>query len=73
MIASSRSASGSRRRFGKPVEDRVETDPQLEPGEVHAEALVRAGAEREVVLRGATEPPLLRRRPSAPRRGSPSR
>src|SRR6478672_6808579 len=45
---------------GQPVEDRVETDAQLEPREVHAEALVRAGTERNVVLDRATQTPLRR-------------
>src|SRR5262249_55792229 len=40
------------------VEDRAEPDAQLETGEVHAEALVRPGAEREVVLHGPSELPV---------------
>ena len=55
------------------VEDRVEPDPQLEPREVHPEALVLAGAEREVVLHRPAEPPLVGVVPARPRRGWPSR
>ena len=52
---------------------RVEPDAQLEAGEVHAEALVLAGAEREVVLRRAVEVALVGVVAAAPRRGWPSR
>ena len=57
----------------QPVEDRVEPDAQLEPREVHPEALVLTGAEREVVLRAHARAATRRRRPSASRRGSPNR
>ena len=40
-------------------EDRVEAGAQLQTREVHAQALVRAGAEREVVLHGPAESPLV--------------
>ena len=43
----------------KPVEDRAEADAQLEPRKVHPEALVRPGAEREVVLPRPAESPLV--------------
>ena len=43
----------------QPVEDRVEADAQLEAREVHAEALVLAGAERHVVLHRAVEVELV--------------
>ena len=46
-------ASGSMRRFGKPVEHRVHRHPHLGAGDVHAEAHVRATGEAEVRLRRA--------------------
>ena len=64
---------GIEAQIGQPVEDAVETDAQLEPGEVHAEALVRAGAEREVVLHRTAELPLVGVVPTRSRRGSPTR
>src|SRR3954462_14731517 len=50
---------GGEAEVGQAVEDAVETNAQLETREVHPETLVRTGAEREVVLPGATELPLL--------------
>ena len=46
--------------IGQAVEDPVEADAQLEPGEVHPEALVRPGPERDVMLHGTAEAPFRR-------------
>src|SRR3954452_1671855 len=53
-------AVGIEAQARQPVEDTTEADAELEAREVHAEALVRTGAEREVVLDGTTELPLVR-------------
>ena len=64
---------GVEAQVGEPVEDQVEADAQLEARQVHAEALVLPGAEREVVLDRPVDVELVRRGRSGPRRGSPSR
>ena len=48
--ACSARARNTRTEPGEPVEDRIEPDAQLEAREVHTEALVRARAERDLLI-----------------------
>ena len=56
-----------------PIEHPVEQHPQLEPGQVRAQAEVRADAERDVVVGLAVGSERLRVRRSASRRNWPTR
>ena len=64
---------GRSSRSAEAVEDAVEQHPGLEPGQVHAEAHVRPVGEGDVRLRRAEDVEGRPGRPSASRRGWPSR